>query len=448
VSEIAAIYVRQSINHPEGIERALARTRELVRVRGWSLNEAHVFTDNDTSAKGGNRKSTSGWAKLLKAIEAKEITVVVGVDLDRLIRSISDLGILIKLGAKVTIVDGDLDLTTADGKLRASILTGVAAFEIDRKSERQKRANEYRVSQGRPVPGRRRFGYLADNMTPHPEESTQAQWAFEQVRSGESIRSTAIALGMRPVRVREMLTNPSYRGDVVHKGVAMPSDKITPLVTRELFAEVGAILSDPARRTSPGNTIKYLASGIAVCGVCGAPLHHQNEYMCSASTAHVFIQKRQLDPAIAEEVFFWVVEHPDAEDDDPTGALSPLLLQAAEVARQRTVVQDLATMPGADLADVRRKLAALGRQSEALEERIARERGALTRSGLLEQVRGEWYARRHIKEYTYREQEALDAWPAYWESLGLDKQREIVRSLFRITLNKGRGIERVKFEWL
>jgi hypothetical protein len=56
-------------------------------------------------------------------------------------RQTKDLVALIEVGAKVITLDGEIDLSSRDGELRATMLAGFARFEIRHKAERMVRAN-------------------------------------------------------------------------------------------------------------------------------------------------------------------------------------------------------------------------------------------------------------------------------------------------------------------
>lgn len=146
---------------------------------------------------------------MLKDARAGLLSVVVGVDMDRLLRSVPDLLELIDTGVKVCLKDGEIDLTTADGEFRALLLAGVARFEVRRKSERTVRANRDRTLNGFPVAGKRRFGFLgADprtgrkvNTQQHPEEAEVVRMPFREFLDSASIRGLAIRLGWCTLRV-------------------------------------------------------------------------------------------------------------------------------------------------------------------------------------------------------------------------------------------------------
>lgn len=452
----AAIYVRQSINHPEGIERGLARTRALVKERGWDLSEDHVYADNDTSAK-KERGSQTGWARLLRAVEAGEVEVVVGVDLDRLIRSLSDLVTLIKLDAKVVTVDGEIDLTTADGRLRASIVTTMAAFEVERKSERQLRANAYRVSVGRPIPGRRRYGYEQGNVKVRAAEAENVRWLYEHIAAGGSVRSAALRLEQRTGWVRDVIQNRAYEGLIPYRvkdgsGYVRKwaeSDEVERIVDPALAEKARAVLADPTRKTTTGPTPKHLASGIAVCGVCQETIFYMRDYRCRKDASHPCIQKARLDRLIAEEVFLWVVEHADAEDITASSDYLGLVKQLAEVTEQREAAESLYILRKGDKSGLARTITELDAKAQRLEVAIQVERARDSRIAIVETVRGEWWDKRADPAGSETEAEAAwNGWTAYWATIPVEQQKEVVRSMFAIEVNPGRSDERVRFTWL
>lgn len=439
------LYLRQSMDRSEGIDRQRARTTALAEARGWTV--VTEYADNEVSAT-KVRGAKTGWARMLKDAEAGVIQGVVAVDLDRLLRNQRDLLTLLDAKLAVVTVDGELDLSTADGELRATMLAAFARFEVRHKGDRQKRANEARVAAGKPVPGRRRFGYESDNMTPREPEATVVRGMFRDFVKGASIRSLSLREGHRTGWVRELLKNQAYAGMVQHKGVFTPG-KITPLVSADLSEKARAILADPARKTTPGQTPKHLMSGIAVCGVCGSHMLYMRAYRCRVDAKHPSMNKDKLDPLVMEEVFQWIVEHPDVEPSDDSPRLSALLAESAEVNRKRAALQDQATWEGVDLAKVRSDIAALGKTALRVEADITRERNATVRGSVVEQVRRLWWDRRDIAEFTEREEQALAEWPDFWNGLPLERQREIVRSMFVVEVAPGRDpYERTTFTWV
>ncbi len=59
------------------------------------------------------------------------------------------------------------------------MLAGIARFEVRRKGEHQKRANEHRTSNlGLPVPGRRCYGFEPGNIKEHLEDADQVRHLY------------------------------------------------------------------------------------------------------------------------------------------------------------------------------------------------------------------------------------------------------------------------------
>ncbi len=184
----AGLYLRQSVDEPEGIARQHAKTSEQARLRDYEV--VAVYKDNGISAS--KSRAGTGWSQMLedateqrssdgRLVRERKIDVVIAVDLDRLLRSVTDLGELIRSGVKVLTVDGELDLTSADGEFRASMLAAIARFEVRRKSERQKRANEARAAQGKRVGGRRPFGFESDGVTIRESEANAIRQGYRLI---------------------------------------------------------------------------------------------------------------------------------------------------------------------------------------------------------------------------------------------------------------------------
>lgn len=295
----AALYLRQSKADDEGIERQHARAAALADARGWSVVD--TFIDNDVSAS-KPRGSETAWGKLLAGSHL--IDVVVAVDLDRIARSTRDLNTLIDNGLALVTVDGEIDLASADGELRASVLASVARFEVRRKSERQLRASDQRAAKGRPT-ARPGYGYLRvdGRDVVVPEQADVIREAARRVLEGESMRSVSADLNRRqvpsprsverarvapdaadafPIRwqgvtLRQMLRRPSLAGLRTHRGTIVGS--FDPgwhpaILDADTHDRLIALFDDPTRASSSrvGHPPRHLLSGLAWCGRCGETL--------------------------------------------------------------------------------------------------------------------------------------------------------------------------------
>ncbi|MBT2523265.1 recombinase family protein [Arthrobacter sp. ISL-28] len=450
----AAIYSRQSEDVSEGIANQRKRCRSLIEARGWTVGKE--YTDNDTSAA-KRRGPGTAWHAMLDDLRSGVADVVVAVDLDRLLRSTRDLIEITDTGARVLTVDGEIDLTTADGEFRATMLAGIARFEIRRKSERQRRANESRTANGRPVPGRRRYGYETDGVTPREAEAVIVRRLFAHVAEGGSVRSAVTWLKEENVdpapgkiwvsrRVRDLLLNPHYSGKIKHLGAVIDSDFVTPIVDADLAQEVAAILNDPSRRTTPGPKPKHLLSGLTNCGVCGAPIFYMRTYLCRVSAGHTSITKNRLENRVRDEIAkAFISGGPALFPASPNGSSISALIKAHE----KNTASVAATIQDRDEGLVpvnmaRARLIELRGAREAIEaelERARSEKGAA--SALLEIAQG-LIVKPSFEMHEYAEMKETVL--ARFDDLDLDKQREIVRALFYIEVRPGRDIGRVWIE--
>jgi len=438
----AATYLRQSVDHAEGIDRQIERTRALIAARSWQL--VGEYADNDTSASKARGEGT-GWARMLRDIEAGRVEAVVAVDLDRLLRSTRDLNALIERGAKVVTVDGEIDLSTADGEFRATMLAGIARFEVRRKSERQVRANEARARAGRVVRGRRPFGYEADGLTVRPEEAEAVRAGYAALLDGSTLASIAAAwneAGLRtgqdgPWRhdnVRHVLLNPRYRGavrrhgEIVHEQAEWPA-----LVDADTFRAAEAILTDPARRTG-APSVKRLLSGIAECGVCGSLIHAGGgarrgvaNYRCKGALGHFARRAEPVEAHVVDVVTSFLANAKGADGQ----LILPAILAGAEG-------DELATEAEKVRGRIERLRAAFLADDDADEaEYAATSRGLRDRLADIEQ--------RIVERMRAAELTDLLGNPdarAVWDALTLERQRRVLRALpLRIVVHApGRGV--------
>jgi site-specific DNA recombinase len=287
----AAIYTR--ISSDGGMALGVARQeqdcRALAAQRGWTIVD--VYVDNDISASGG--KPRPAYRRLLNDLTENLVDAVVVWDLDRLHRRPRELEEFLDLADRHKIalasVGGDVDLATPQGRMVARIKGAVSRQEVEQISRRLRRkqlelAQAGRVSSG----GIRPFGYTADRMSVVHHEAEVVREAANRVLAGESLGGIAADLtarGVATVRggpwsrttIREMLLRPRIAGLRQYQGAVIGKATWPPILDRETYEGVRAVLNHPHRRP-PGltNARKHLLSGIATCGVCGSPLkiHH------------------------------------------------------------------------------------------------------------------------------------------------------------------------------
>jgi site-specific DNA recombinase len=373
-SRAAAIYCRISrdkFGAGLGVERQERDCRELAARLGWRV--AEVFCDNDLSAYSG--KPRPRYRAMLDAIRAGRVGAVLAWHTDRLHRSPLELEDYISAcndGRDVpthTVQAGPLDLSTPSGRMVARQLGAVARYESEHRSERVRAASLHRAQQGRRSGGPRPFGYENDGVTVRENEAMAVRTAVESLLAGASLRSVARELNATRLTtsmkarawdahsVRALLLKARNAGLREHRGQVIGPANWPAIVPEEQWRAVVAILTNPARRTSPSDArVKWLGSGIYRCAGCGRPSLRVSTagrgiacYRCPGergTTGHVVRIAAPLD-AYVEAIIIERLSRPDAVEllrpSAPQVDL-PGLRAAANAARAR--LAEIAEMLG------------------------------------------------------------------------------------------------------
>jgi site-specific DNA recombinase len=454
----AALYFRQSLDVQEGIDRQRNRCQKLAEAKGWEV--VGEYEDNDTSASKA-RKAGTRWADLLDDARAKKFDIVIAVDLDRLLRTINDLITLTETGAKVLTVDGEIDLTTADGEFRATMLAGIARFEARRKGERQLRANAHAAALGRRTGGRRPFGYEEDGTTIRRGEAAAVVDGYRDFLTGvplaaisrdwnaRGFETTQLRRGARRDQphpwsaqaVRQVLKNPRNMGKRAHNGEIVADAAWPALVEESTYLSTMAILTGPSHQRHTPTRGRYLLSGLAVCGVCRANAQSGGNstpghpaYRCSGSYGH-FSRSAPAAEEYVEAVMVARLSRSDARelmitkqhDDGPALSLEAVGLRAR--------LDALAV----DFADGSLTTNQLRIATERMRERLARVEELLADVGRFD-VLGPLVNAPDVK--------------AAWDGLSIDKKRAVIATLATVVLyppGRGKRVfdpETVGIEWV
>nr|WP_246324539.1 recombinase family protein [Petropleomorpha daqingensis] len=444
----AAIYCRIS-SDPRGLGLGVERQREdcveLAARHGWRV--VGTYVDNDVSAYSG--KPRPQYAALMEAVRSGEVDVVVSWDPDRLHRSPVELedfiGVVEKAGTDVvTVQAGTVDLATANGRLIARMLGNIARHESEHKSERVRRAMQQRAENGKSH-GRRAYGWTREHAPDgsvreviEPAEAAVVRRIADALLAGESLRATTASLNEDGVpsptgkpwekgMVRHLVLRERNAGLRVHRGEVVGEGAWEPILPREQWEQLRAVMTDPSRRTSTGTAAAHLLSGIGRCGVCGASLRvAQNRgvpsYRCSANGC-VIRRKTDLDELVSELVI-GRLSRPDASavfapTDDPSR-----IAALAEADQLRARLDEAADQYADGRIDGRMLERITARLRPQLAEAEARAR-VVDSAPLLDGLLG-----------------AADV-RAAWEALSLSRRRAVVGTLLTLTLNKTRQGARV-----
>ena len=302
----AGIYVRISLDRSgeaAGVKRQEADCRKLAEAHDWDV--AEVFSDNDMSASKGRPRP--GYEQLLAAVREKRINAVLAWHPDRLYRHPKDLEAFVDTiehakAAVLTVHGGEIDMTTASGRMVARMLGAAGRHEVERTSERVSRWHEERVAQGKPNPGGRRpYGYEWHNGTwrIRKKEAAIVRRIAKDLIRGRSLSSVVRSLNLEGVptaggsrwatgTVSKLMVSPTTAGLRVHRrtGMMVVGDW-PPLITpaqRELIIAYFEDPSRPRRGGGPTNR-KRLLSGLLVCRRCGSKMYGDGPsgYVCHKS---------------------------------------------------------------------------------------------------------------------------------------------------------------------
>jgi site-specific DNA recombinase len=379
---IARDYLRVSKRDRSGRERSPDEQHEdNLRHAGdhdWTLGESYRDVG---SASRYARKGRDDFSRLLTDLQADRFAadVLILWESSRGSRRVSEWVELIELcverGVRIYVTTHSRIYNPANTRDRRSLLEDAvdSEYEAGKTSDRLQRSHAARAAEGKAV-GRLSYGYKRvydDGKLIGRAPDTTAQHVrelFDRFASGVSMRAIALDWQARGIvngqgrpftgpQLRDMLRNRVYIGERVH----MPGQisrwwrapelaEITPgqwepVVDREVFFAVQAILNDPARVTTRPGGAKHLLSMFTVCDTCDGPMcvltqRGRSVYRCRAKgCAQVY--KDEL-----EEFALVAIEHYLSSPDiyrQPEGDGSAVELQQAraELAELRAHYREL-----------------------------------------------------------------------------------------------------------
>ncbi len=208
---------------------------------------------------------------------------VVAWDLDRLHRRPIELEAFMSLAddkhLALATVSGDVDLSTAQGRLVARLKGSVAAHEIEHKKARQIRAAQQKAERGEPN-WSQAFGYLADTRQPDPVTAPLVKAGYAAVLAGASLGDICRAWNAAGAYTRtgkpwtadtlsRFLRRPrnaalrDYKGEIIGKAT-WPA-----LVDESTWRAAQTVLEAPERKPGRKSVRRHLLTGVARCGKCG-----------------------------------------------------------------------------------------------------------------------------------------------------------------------------------
>jgi site-specific DNA recombinase len=439
-----------------------------------------VFREEGESGKSLDRPQLQ---RLLAAIRAREIDMVMVTRVDRLSRSLLDFFEIHRLmeehGVKFHSLNEHFDTSSPVGAAMLKLVLVFAELERAQTAERTKVAMRARAERGLwnggPPPlgyDSQRNGHLLVNeaeaelvriiyakyvelrstykLARWLNERGHRQKAFASRRRG-STGGKRFSISVLQI----MLSNRLYRGDIVHKGNVFPGQH-PALIDEELFERVQRIISDNTKSHGPvraKSTYDYLLTGTLTCS-CGyalspsasrarEPTYHY--YRCVGVQKHAehACDVKQVRADAADAAVMAVVR--EASQD-------PRLLEEAVAEANRLATTHIAPLRER-VTSLRRELARVEEEAEAtldallaagagksstarrrLEEAEARA-GQLR--GALAEAEGELAIREAERLDTEVVIQALRAFDEVFDHLTLDEKREFLRLMLkRVVVSK------------
>jgi DNA invertase Pin-like site-specific DNA recombinase len=443
------------------------------------------YADNDTSAFNENRRRAE-YEQMMTAVDRGEVATITAWHANRLHRRSEEVARFIKRcrAQRVrvfSVMYGEYNLEKAAGRKALRNDTSEAEYESEHRGERVALARKRQAKRGDNGGGVRPYGWGVDtgrvrsvcinpkaptmervyedrpvlDRTQHrPGEVAEIrQWA-EDVLNDVPLSQIITDLAERRVptvsqtdgrtikrggkqakhggwdsrTIKHILTNPRTSGHSVYKGKILTRNAFPAILPEDVRQALIIKLSDPKRRTSPGNTPKWLGSLIYRCGVCddGTTMTvHRNKqgtpsYQCR-NKGHCQWPAQELDEAITDVIVARLSRKDAAALIAPASTVDVaalreeiITLEARKTKAMRMFargtleeedVEEIKATVDADLADVRAKL------DQAVSDNPLAPFAASTNAR------------------------------ATWESLSLGRQREVLRYLLRVTLTpRGRGV--------
>lgn len=384
---------------------------------------------------------------------------LMAVDLDRACRDPRDLEDLIDVVESrrpripVESKTGSLRLANDADVTMARVMVAVAN-KSSRDTTRRVSAQHHRdAAEGKYRGGRRRYGWEQDGVTPRIFEQEIIRWAAESVLAGVSLRylvrhltghhvPTVTGAQWSTTTLRDILLRPSNAGlsvwtDPETKKRHEYEAQWAPVIPVDQWRAVVSVLTDPERRTTPGNKPRWLGSLLYRCGACEAAGRAQADarghsyvivsggradnpaYQCQAASRGVSHLRRAVHPA----------------DDFVTRVITGRLARPDAVS---LLPQD--GRPGTDVAALRKEAAALrellDQQARLHARRIIDDRqleaGSIELRGRLDEVGQQLTASAGTSPLA-----GIAGHPdaaEIFRGFDLGRQREIVKAMVTVTL--------------
>ena len=245
-------------------------------------------------------------------------------------------------------------------------------------------------------------------------------------------------------QLRERLKNPAYAGIRTYKGDVVAQGDWEPIITADVWERFNTTKTRRKTRHDWPNKTKYLLSGLALCGVCGARMLARPEYQRRKDAPSVTVMTYQCTTGwcvsrnlervdtLVQAVLIERLSRSDANALlTPDIDLTPLVNESQELRLRRDDLAALLAEGVLTAAAVREQQAKLQKRSDVLQEQIIAAEGGSQLSTLV------------------MADDVADHWHNY---LTFTQKRAIIASLATISIRKQKNTrvfdpEDVVIEW-
>lgn len=466
-------YGRASHLNERSVDSQLAETQAWVdREPNWRT--VFVLRDDGISASKYRRgREREDWPKVMAAIEAGEIDVLLVWEISRASRDRMVFAALFAAcqasGVKIGVGGRLHDLDDPDDSFMLDLGAALAVRESGVTSKRIKRGARARAVAGKPH-GRIPMGYrrVYDDTTKafirqevDPESAAVVREIVDRSINGQSMNSIANDFNRRGVptpsdfrhrrlgteppkkyrwiqqQVRRIAIDPTFAGQRTHNGNVVGEAVWPAIVTEDEHAALVARLTDPARVSVNDWTPNHLGTGLFRCGKCGAGVRrikNRGSHSYDCSRWHHVARVMSRTDELVTEVVIARLERPDAAD-----------LFVADDSRQKAALQELKTLEA--------RLDAFTEQ--AAEGNLSAERLAKLEQKLVPQIEAARTASAPV-DLPDEVGEMLRHKPReVWEKLDLHQKRRVLRAVVTVYIrprppghnNKVWKPELIYFDW-
>ncbi|MEG1597687.1 MAG: recombinase family protein [Bacilli bacterium] len=320
----SAIYIRVSTEDQAREGYSLGEQKEkleqLCQYRDYNI--FNIYEDAGISAK--DMEHRPSFKKMLEDVKNGHINVIVAYKLDRLIRSVRDLEILIteleKYNCSLECAVDDINTSTANGRFFVRMLTVLSQLEIERVSERTKFGMVGAIKDGH-IPVRKTLGFTRDNkkLVINPLESEIVGRIFDLYLKGNSYQTISNIFNKEKVlnkkwydtTILKILSNPLYKGDYIsgkRNGTPVLYENVVePIISKKLWDDCQVQTRKNQRNYTRRNDYiffqKVLCPHCNKIMACKAPGGSKKKYIYyQCNNCKTFIKEDKLVELLVDEI--------------------------------------------------------------------------------------------------------------------------------------------------